>query len=1372
MSQTLDQIYIANPSTTVLSTDLFYLVHSPFTPGTDSAITGANLKASLFTVPLTGALGGTGIVNSGLTINLAGGASGLVLTSDSFGNASWHAASAGGITTINGDSGSITGSTVSIIAGLSTLNSGSTVSFINSGTLSTLNLSDNNSNTILGSQAGNTGLTGGANTALGVDDLASCISGTYNIAVGFYALHGNTSGSANIAIGVTCLDTLTSGSGNVSIGQAAGNALLSGVNNVYLGNTAGQANSGAESSNIYLNSVGSSSESNTLRLGASTGIGSFQLSSTFISGINGVTLGGTPLAVVIDSITNQLGVATFPTGGSITIAGDTGSISGSSLTIYADVAALNCGSTVFFKNSGTISLLNVTDGNSNTIIGAQSGNSAITGSYNIGLGVSIFGNLTNGVGNIALGVNALTTTRSDVYLVAIGSNALSICNGGVNLVAVGGNALRSSVADLDNTAIGYSALSTLNRGSSNTVLGANAGLYLLTGSYNLMLGSLAGGSYSAAETSNILLNSTGTLGETNALHIGSSTGSGPQQLTTAYISGINNNSVANVLMVTIDSVTDQLGVLPVPSGGSVTIIGDSGSISGNPLTIYTDWASNHCGQTVLFTNSGTISTFNISDGNNNTLIGNGAGNGAISGTDNSAVGVFALSSITSGTANMAFGSRALLSCQNGSQNVAIGQSALSSVVGGSYNAVVGQNVMASLTSGNGNIAMGLIAGAYLISGSTNILLGFEAGLTLTTSESNNIFLNSNGVVGDSNTLRLGISTGTGSQQLNRAFISGINGVTVSSPMMVVINSSDQLGVQAIPSGGSLTINGDTGSASGSTLTLTALNGGDNSGSSVKFSASGSTIVLNVSDSNSNTLIGNGAGNITLTGHQNNAVGVGALAALTIGGNNTAIGYLALASCTSGANNIAIGLQALTALVSGTGSIAIGQLALSLSSADSSNIAIGYSTLGSLNGGTQNLCIGYGAGLLLGSGSNNTYIGYEAGGGNSGAESSNIYINTPGITGESNVLRIGKATGTAVQQLSKVFISGVNGVTSSNPLFVTINSVTDQLGVVAGGPGSIIIAADSGSATGTTINLTAVNGVDNAGSSVKFSASTSTVVLNVTDTNNNTLIGKGAGNATISGGSNTGLGNAVLSALTTGASSVAIGSNALTASTVDLQNVAIGVNSLEALNGGSDNVAVGFAAGVNLGTGSLNTYLGATAGQFNTGAESGNIYIGSAGTSAESHVLRIGQATGSSGSDLNAAFISGINGVTLSGVPKLVVINSSDQLGVSATLATAPPASSIATAAFTPLVLGTASANTLGYDILVNISIVGTPTTTASIVLGVGSTSTPTTNAVTGTLIGLATTSFCAVVPAGYYCLVNASGGGYTVTSITTQVCPL
>src|SRR5262245_1646170 len=95
MSATLEQIYVLNPSTTIGNADLFYLVQSPYTPGTDSGISGADLKASFLqpsnnlsdlasiptartnlgltviaiaSPPLSSILRGTGVNNGGSTI--------------------------------------------------------------------------------------------------------------------------------------------------------------------------------------------------------------------------------------------------------------------------------------------------------------------------------------------------------------------------------------------------------------------------------------------------------------------------------------------------------------------------------------------------------------------------------------------------------------------------------------------------------------------------------------------------------------------------------------------------------------------------------------------------------------------------------------------------------------------------------------------------------------------------------------------------------------------------------------------------------------------------------------------------------------------------------------------------------------------------------------------------------------------------------------------------------------------------------------------------------------------------------------------------------------------------------------------------------
>jgi hypothetical protein len=62
MSMTVEQIYAINPTSVVADTDLYYLVQSPYTPGSDSAITGADLKL---------AFGAGGTINPGLANQLA-----------------------------------------------------------------------------------------------------------------------------------------------------------------------------------------------------------------------------------------------------------------------------------------------------------------------------------------------------------------------------------------------------------------------------------------------------------------------------------------------------------------------------------------------------------------------------------------------------------------------------------------------------------------------------------------------------------------------------------------------------------------------------------------------------------------------------------------------------------------------------------------------------------------------------------------------------------------------------------------------------------------------------------------------------------------------------------------------------------------------------------------------------------------------------------------------------------------------------------------------------------------------------------------------------------------------------------------------------
>lgn len=113
-----------------------------------SLVNAASITAG-WTGTLSGARGGTGIANTGLTINLGSATTGFVLTSDSSGNATWQSViSSGAISTINGDSGSVTPT-----AGVVTINGGST-GLTTSGSGSTLSLTGT-----LGIGNGGTGVT-------------------------------------------------------------------------------------------------------------------------------------------------------------------------------------------------------------------------------------------------------------------------------------------------------------------------------------------------------------------------------------------------------------------------------------------------------------------------------------------------------------------------------------------------------------------------------------------------------------------------------------------------------------------------------------------------------------------------------------------------------------------------------------------------------------------------------------------------------------------------------------------------------------------------------------------------------------------------------------------------------------------------------------------------------------------------------------------------------------------------------------------------------------------------------------------------------------------------------------------------------------
>ena len=216
-----------------------------------------------------------------------------------------------------------------------------------------------------------------------------------------------------------------------------------------------------------------------------------------------------------------------------------------------------------------------------------------------------------------------------------------------------------------------------------------------------------------------------------------------------------------------------------------------------------------------------------------------------------------------------------------------------------------------------------------------------------------------------------------------------------------------------------TIDGDSGSASGPTVTIT---GGGSSGSGIQFTGDdSSTITASISFLNlpltdtsgngviyldgtpnpylhaaggvSNVFLGSSSGSLSTTGTANTAVGIGTLNSITDFGGNTAIGADALNALTGGYNNTALGLG----------------------------------TLDSLDSGFCNVAVGYNAGNALGSNeSYNIYLGYQQ----------------SGVANESNTMRLGSPN-----YIETTYIAGVTGSFSNgstvlcddNGVFGTVSS---------------------------------------------------------------------------------------------------------------------------------------------------------------------------------------------------------------------------------------------------------------------------------------------------------------------------------------------
>lgn len=289
------------------------------------------------------------------------------------------------------------------------------------------------------------------------------------------------------------------------------------------------------------------------------------------------------------------------------------------------------------------------------------------------------------------------------------------------------------------------------------------------------------------------------------------------------------------------------------------------------------------------------------------------------------------------------------------------------------------------------------------------------------------------------------------------------GMSNSGYVLTSNGSSSYPTWQAAGSGGITTIDGDSGSVTGSTITLTGgSSGAVFTGSSATMTQSFNYLALPATTSSNgqvvinsssfmhaygtyNTFLGQVAGNFSLTGNENVGIGTGAFNNLSSGSANTAVGAGAMQNGAVSSNyNTAVGRQCMVSFVSGTANTAIGSNSLYGSQADSSNGAFGFQALELLNGGSNNNAVGANSLQHLATGNYNSCLGDSSGASYTGSESNNICINSGGTASESNVLRIGSATGSSTQQLNKAFICGIQGITVTGSAVLVSSS--DQLGI--------------------------------------------------------------------------------------------------------------------------------------------------------------------------------------------------------------------------------------------------------------------------------------------------------------------------------------
>ena len=475
------------------------------------------------------------------------------------------------------------------------------------------------------------------------------------------------------------------------------------------------------------------------------------------------------------SITESVGTGNFVLDG---VAGSTYTIGASTTTGTTTIGGT--------AQTGTITL-GSSSGTNIVAVGAGAGATTV--------------NIANGVSGNTISLGNGVNTSAQVVNIASGAAG---ANSTVNIL----NGVATTGTQTVNIATGAAA-STTNIGN---VTGAS-GIVERVGTGNYSLDGAASSTYrigASTTTGTIVIGGTA---QTGVLTVGSSSGTSILNLGTGGGANAVNVGVVGTGIVTIGNTTGNTFVT-----GSLTASTSLTATSGN-ITIT-------AGNLTLPTTTSTVGQILINGtrwvhayGTDNIFIGNNAGNFTLTtshDTGNIGIGTSALVSLadmgTGNAANTAVGYQAATALTTGNENVFLGNQAgkaatsmtgsvlIGSFAGAATNSsrttAIGHRALTAAPNGasDNNTALGYQAGLNLTTGQFNLFLGLQNGNNYTGAESNNVILGYQvgGTLGESNCLRIGSGLGTGTGQLNKAFIQGISGVTVTGTA-VLCATNGQLG---------------------------------------------------------------------------------------------------------------------------------------------------------------------------------------------------------------------------------------------------------------------------------------------------------------------------------------------------------------------------------------------------------------------------------------------------------------------------------------------------------------------------------------------------------------------------------------------------